>query len=129
MANKCFATNKECSQAGDYILRKKRLFSCKPKCFMKPDCVVIPKCRVNNNNTANEDSLPYKYNLNMNLFTKLDLNDVKVIEDSLFPHSKTITATNFYKRYIIDPNGDLFGNTPCGYNNYLLFLKNKKTLK
>ena len=29
---------------------------------------------------------------------------------------------NFYNRYIIDPSGQLFGNTQCGVNNFLNYL-------
>ena len=29
---------------------------------------------------------------------------------------------NFYARYIIDPSGQLFGNTSCGVNNFLNYL-------
>ena len=123
MANKCFATNTKSLQAGDYVLKKKGVLSCKPKCIMKPNdlCFLLSKCQF-----ITTDLLPYKYNLNMNLFTTLDLNQVKVIEDSLDENSNTINKTaavNFYKRYIIDPNGDLFGNTLCGYDNYLSYLK------
>ena len=27
----------------------------------------------------------------------------------------------FYQRYIIDPKGELFGSTPCGYHNFMKY--------
>ena len=68
-----------------------------------------------------------KNNLNINLITKLDLTNVCVIEDA----SGNVCANygiiyveipNFYNRYIIDPSGQLFGNTSCGVNNFLNYL-------
>jgi len=127
MANKCFATNKECIEAGDYVLKKRKVLSCKPKCVMKPNDLyfLLRKCQIKDETRTTTDQLPYNYNLNMNLFTTLDLNRVKVIEDSFDKNSNTINKTaaaNFYRRYIIDPKGELFGNTPCGYDNYLSYL-------
>ena len=66
------------------------------------------------------------YNLNINLATKLDLTNISIIEDA----SGNICPTtiiyneipNFYNRYIIDPKGELFGNTECGVNNFLSYL-------
>jgi hypothetical protein len=31
--------------------------------------------------------------------------------------------TPFYDQYVIDPNGSLFGKTPCGIDNYLHFVR------
>jgi hypothetical protein len=33
------------------------------------------------------------------------------------------SSVPFYKQYVIDPNGSLFGKTPCGVNNYLHFIQ------
>jgi hypothetical protein len=52
-------------------------------------------------------------NLNINLITRLDLSGVSVIV--------TNTRENV-SSYTIDPNGDLFGNTLCGLNNYTRFM-------
>ncbi len=45
-------------------------------------------------------------NLNVNLITKLDLSFIEVVDGN----------------GTIDPNGSLFGNTPCEKQNYLRFL-------
>ena len=67
-----------------------------------------------------------KNNLNINLITKLDLTEVCVIANA----TNNACATNivydeipdFYINYIIDPSGNLFGNTQCGTNNFLNYL-------
>ena len=57
-------------------------------------------------------------------YTKLDLQGVKVLQ---LTKSKTV-PTNigiskpFYEIYTIDPEGDLFGKTPCGLHNYKKYL-------
>lgn len=60
-------------------------------------------------------------NLNVNLYTKLDLRNVNVIQKNNPTQSPTsIDPTqNFNENYTIDPNGDLFGNSTCGLNNYI----------
>ena len=65
-----------------------------------------------------------KSNLNINLITKLDLEDVPVIED-LSGNVVPSTIDNDcapYLRYNIDPSGNLFGNTICGINNYVNYM-------
>lgn len=67
--------------------------------------------------------------LNINLITKEDLEGVTVIET--FPRGVYPTTidpnlnTPFYENYTIDPKGELFGNTCCGINNYLLYRRLK----
>lgn len=65
-----------------------------------------------------------KTNLNINLFTKLDLQNVCVIKSN-----KTETCASsidpyslFFLDYTVDPSGVLFGNTECGVNNFENFL-------
>lgn len=62
-------------------------------------------------------------NLNINLITKLNLDNVPVIENMSFESPTTINTTtqttNPYLYFTIDPCGNLFGNTSCGENNYL----------
>jgi hypothetical protein len=113
-AKPSFQSNQESIEAGDYILKKKVQAT---KCVASLNqCVYIPLTPVNR----------YKYNLNMNLFTTLDLTSVEVVEDSVNKESPTTInkAVNFYNRYVIDPKGQLFGNTRCGYKNFLMYLKN-----
>ena len=69
-----------------------------------------------------------KTQLFTNLYTKLDLSDLSgntpVISDlsgNNFPASISTSVTPYLK-YNIDPSGVLFGNTPCGINNYLNFI-------
>jgi hypothetical protein len=72
------------------------------------------------------DNIDYT-KLNINLITKEDLEYVTVIET--FPDGISPTTINpnittpFYQNYRIDPKGELFGNTCCGKNNYLLYRK------
>ena len=69
-----------------------------------------------------------KTNLNVNLITKLDLKDVRVIENNLTGQTPTPVIINpssgvpYYSNYNIDPDGVLFGNTICGINNYENFM-------
>jgi hypothetical protein len=65
--------------------------------------------------------------LYVNLIKKMDLNGVDVVQ-TLFPITGPVTPTTinpdvpFYLTYSIDPNGSLFGDTPCGINNYPHFM-------
>jgi len=115
-ASRSFKTNKESTAEGDYIFKKQLQASkCAPP---RRNCYVPTPSPLSQ----------YKYNLNMNLFTTLDLSGVHVVEDSVDKVSPTtinkVAAENFYNRYVIDPKGQLFGNTPCGYTNFLMYLKN-----
>lgn len=65
-----------------------------------------------------------KTNLYINLITKLDLKNVDVIEDFSGNIVPTTINTNKlpYLTYNIDPSGNLFGNTVCGFNNYVNYM-------
>ena len=117
-AKRSFQSNKESIGAGDFIFKKK---------------LQATKCVASLNKCGSVAPFPtplnrYKYNLNMNLFTTLDLTSVEVVEDSASKVSPTlidkVLAANFYNNYVIDPKGQLFGNTPCGYKNFLFYLNN-----
>lgn len=107
-AKSCFGSNVEPDDAGNYILnKKKKLLNCKAsKCSNKNIIYTF-------NN----------YDLNSSLYTKLDLSYVCTVEDL----SNNICATkidfgaSFINTYFIDPNGSLFGNSPCGINNFLQY--------
>jgi len=62
-------------------------------------------------------------NLNVNLYTKLDLRNVNVLQSNYPTNSPTAIDPNinFIENYSIDPKGELFGNTNCGINNYVKF--------
>lgn len=136
-ARPTFGVNTAVQNAGDYILQKKA----------KRSYCNISLCKQANNVKSQSDLLllrksNYLYNkcksqffntanLNVNLFTKLDLKDVKVIANSstgVSPTNIETTSTDTtstdpsYVTYTIDPCGELFGNTICGVNNYQQFL-------
>ena len=136
-AQPTFGVSLAVQNAGDYILQKKTKRSycnislCKQMnkvssqselLLLRKSNYLYNKCNSQFFNTAN---------LNVNLYTKLKLNDVKVIANSSTGESPTkiektstdVTSTDpSYVTYTIDPCGELFGNTTCGVNNYQKFL-------
>jgi hypothetical protein len=129
-AKAAFGANKESSEAGDYIFKKKARATYCASSMCPPRYNLNTQGDLNLLRTAKyiDRSMPFnKNNLNINLVTKLDLTNVCVIEDA----SGNVCANdgiiyseipNFYNRYIIDPSGQLFGNTQCGVNNFLNYL-------
>lgn len=129
-AKPTFGVFKEPQNAGDYITNKKIKYSfCSPNIchpnkniysqsnylFLKQaNNLAFYSCRNSINKTQ----------LYINLITKLDLTNVPVIEDLSGNVSPVIidTTTTPFLKYNIDPNGLLFGNTPCGINNFENFL-------
>jgi hypothetical protein len=135
--------------AGDYIKNKavttilqnkKTQFISNNICNINNDCsnclargkkfCYRNKCNYNCCNNTDGRLINIDYTkLNINLITKEDLKDVDVIET--FPQGKNPTTINpnittpFYQNYTIDPKGELFGNTCCGVNNFLLYRKLK----
>lgn len=71
-------------------------------------------------------SVPFnRSNLAAGLFSQEDLLNVNVLS-TVLGHSPTVvnsTLLPFYSNYTIDPNGQLFGTSPCGENNYHRFMK------
>jgi len=58
-------------------------------------------------------------------YTKLDLKGVEVLQlnnPKTVPTNITSISKPFYEIYTIDPEGELFGKTPCGLNNYKKYL-------
>lgn len=82
--------------------------------------------KLKRNQTKCANSLIFdKTQLYINLVTTLDLSGVPVIQDSTgnaVPSTITSTAIP-YLDYNIDPSGNLFGETVCGINNYVHYLK------
>ena len=133
-AKPTFAQVKEPLDAGEYILSKKTKYS-----FCNPN-ICHPNKNVNSSSnllllrTAN--SLAFypcsqfdKSQLYINLYSKLNLIDLSgntpIISDlsgNTFPVNIDTNVTPYLK-YNIDPSGVLFGNTICGTNNYLNFLR------
>jgi hypothetical protein len=127
-AKPAFGVNVAVQNAGDYLSQKKA----------KRSYCNISLCRQMNSVKSQSDLLTLKKsnylynkcnsqlfntsNLNVNLYTKIDLKDVNVISNtstSKTPTSIDVTNTNpSYITYTIDPCGTLFGNTICGVNNF-----------
>jgi len=140
-----FGVNKPVLNAGDYVLNKKakntycNISVCKPAnilvnqsdlLLLKKSNYLYNKCRSYNFNNAQ---------LNVNLFTKMDLTGVNVISDfktgisptPIIPlstsaqptnNSATLSVNPYFVLYKSDPCGELFGNNTCGINNYQNFV-------
>jgi hypothetical protein len=97
-AKAAFKSNKEPDDASFYTTNKQNAFylqnSCRPS--------------FNSND------------LNINLFTKLDLQNVCVVNSSSTKQctSSINPSVPFFLNYTIDPSGVLFGNSECGVSNY-----------
>ena len=107
-AQPTFQSNKESINAGDYIAKKKASATfCNPTC---PSSRLVGASyqhlyNLRSSNRIKKQGVLPTYNnwdLNTNLFTKMNLENVTVINAG----------------GVIDPNGVLFGNTECGINNF-----------
>ncbi len=131
-AKPAFGVNRESINAGEYILRKKAKTSFCTAAGCPQKYLFNTQGNLNLLRTAKQlefvkSKLPFnKNNLNINLVTKLDLEGICVIKDAIDDACPTSIIyseiPDFYNRYIIDPNGKLFGNTQCGINNFLNYL-------
>jgi hypothetical protein len=132
-AKKDFGTFIEVQNAGEYITNKtaKATYCFPNKCKRSINVgsqnnYLMYKKSINNRKRLNCISSINNTNLYINLITKLDLKNVPVIEDfsgNIVPSS--IVDSNLiipYLEYNIDPEGKLFGNTICGYNNFFKYL-------
>jgi hypothetical protein len=122
-ANRAFGQFKEPNTAGDYILNKKA------KATFCGANMCTPSTTVNTQGNLlllrQSNALKYyncadsfnKANLNINLLTKLNLNQVVV----LTPQNNT---TPFYSvlNFILDPDGTLLGTDICNINNYTSYM-------
>ena len=124
-----FGNFKESHEAGDYILNKKaKTTFCKPNlCINKVNTQGNLNLFKKSNRLFFNGSSFNKNNLNINLFTALDLKGVSVIKKNvgnvcpttLVPYADSITTDYPFLTYTIDPSGELFGNTTCGFYNFL----------
>lgn len=156
-ARAAFGENTKVQNARDYILDKSAKTNfcntkfCDPlkkvKVSSQSDLLLLRKTKTlnyytslikqpNNSNYINSNYVSNriptydfnKSNLNVNLITKLDLKDVRVIKNNLTGQTPTPIILNpssgipYYDNYIIDPDGVLYGNTICGVNNYEKFM-------
>ena len=131
MGKNTFGVLKESKEAGEYILKKKAITTfCSPN-VCTPSRTVVTQSNRLLLKKANAIYFgvcqdPYNTaNLNINLVTVLDLSGVPVIQQNdpyAVPAQLDVTSIP-YLDYIIDPCGNLFGNTICGTNNYQNYLK------
>ena len=125
-ANKAFGVFSDSQNAGDYIYNKKSVARycnaniCTPSLTVGSQSNYLLFKRANRLRVYPCLNSINKANLNINLITKLDLTGVPVIQDfsgNITPTTISTEATPFTD-YNIDPNGNLFGNTICGINNW-----------
>jgi hypothetical protein len=132
-AKPTFAEVNEPLDAGQYVLKKKLKYSfCSPN-ICHPNKNIKSYDKYYGLRTANSLAFyPFsnfdnsKSQLYSNLYTKLDLKlltneNTPIISDlNGGTHPVTIdTTVQPYLKYNIDPSGVLFGDTPCGINNFL----------
>jgi len=124
-----FGKFKESSYSGDYIKNKKEeaMLCSSVKCIRRTGGTsVLNKKKVEDSC----DIYPFnKSNLIVNLYSKLDLANVKTICNGTSACNTGDLTTNIdvstaplYQNYIIDPNGTLFGTTPCSTTNYTKYI-------
>jgi len=133
-AKPAFEQVNESLNAGEYILKKKIIYSyCAPNiCHPNKNISTFEKyygLRLANtlkfyqNKVLIDESQLYS-----GLYTKLDLSDLSgntpVISSltGTFPVTIDTSSTSPFLEYNIDPSGNLFGNTTCGIDNYLNYV-------
>lgn len=109
----CFQSNRESISAGDYILKKSgaNLLATNNSCSKSKRNLCLGKFYQGKN-------------LNLNLFTKLDLVNactIKLNNPQTCP-TQVDPGKIFSLNYTIDPNGDLFGNNVCGAYRFQQYL-------
>lgn len=120
--------------SGNYIANKNiRNSFCNPNmCVKKPKFSSQSQMIAwrNANNLAKKELLNSfnKTNLNINLITKLNLEDVCVIKNNETNDCKTsiVNSDEIYTKYNIDPDGRLFGDNRCNINNFTNYLEYNK---
>lgn len=126
-----FEVYNEPLDAGEYIKQKKAIASfcnanvCKPSRAVNTQSNLYLLNKANYLNYYNSGQID-RTNLYINLLTKLDLSGVPVIQNNMTPPFVTPTDISNnsigFVEYLIDPCGNLFGNTICGVNNYENYL-------
>jgi len=122
--SRSFGVLKESIESGNYIREKTNKVSlcssriCLPKKSLNSQGQLLALWNANNCSTFN------KANLAINLLTKLDLDKVCVIQNNITKECPTTIAINEipYLNYLIDPSGQLFGNSNCGILNYTHYM-------
>lgn len=130
-AKPTFAEINESINASDYIANKKTKYTfcspniCHPNKNIYSQSNYLLLKRANNLGFYPNTNSIDKTQLYINLITKIDLSEnIPVISDLTGNVSPVIIDTNLtpFLNYNIDPSGVLFGNTPCGINNYENFI-------
>jgi hypothetical protein len=126
-AKPTFGQVREPLDAGEHIQNKKTKYSfctpniCHPNKNMYSQSNLMALKRANNLAFYPCENVFEHDQLYSNLYTKLDLSgNVLVISDlsgNIYPVSIS-TRTTPYLTYHIDSDGNLFGNTVCGINNF-----------
>jgi hypothetical protein len=120
-----FGTFKESQTGGDYIYNKKA------KATYCSGNICVPANTQNNLLLLKRSNYLNYYacsnintsNLNINLLTKLNLLNVPVVRSNISPFEcPAYITTSYYLNYVIDPSGNLFGNSACGYLNFETYL-------
>ena len=135
-AKPTFGNITQSDYASDYIQNKiaklaycndVRNANCKKK-FTQSELLLFNKGRLLNSYAfCAGTSLINEANLVAGLYTESDLSGVAVVCDVSGDACITPTAINslsvpFYEHYLIDPDGQLFGNTPCGMTNFTKYM-------
>jgi hypothetical protein len=128
---RAFGVFLEPQYASDYIYNKKAktLFCdfnfCKPNTPVDTEGNYLLFQRAAELSKSNLIANINNRNLNINLVTELNLTSLPVILDSTTNQVPAPIDTNNvpYLTYNIDPSGVLFGNTPCGIDNFLEYLQ------
>jgi hypothetical protein len=127
---KSFGTLKESQTCGDYLLNKKALntYCLYNKCItlksVKSESELLQLRRAYYLNFLKCSDFNKK-NLCVNLLTSVDLTDIPVIGSNTDPIiTPTIINTTSipYLTYVVDPSGNLFGNSVCGLTNFENYL-------
>lgn len=123
-----FGVFKEPKDASEYTTKKKASLLCnKIKNYKNQKCTPTQI-----EDYLNSVNLNYG-DLNINLITKLNLENKRVISYNYTDPSNNLIKPGVspasinknlipYISYVIDPSGQLFGNTPCGITNYTKYM-------
>jgi hypothetical protein len=131
-ANRSFGLFNQSTDAGEYIYNKKSRATfcvankCAPSVKVGTESNRLLFNRSNKINMYPCENIVNSYDLYTGLITKLDLKGVIPLVyvspsdgSKIYPATFSSSGNNTNQRYIIDPSGNLFGNTICGINNYL----------
>jgi hypothetical protein len=123
LAKQAFDIPNNAGSSGDYIKNKKsKLMYCNRSgyCNNKGISSYEEKNIIQNGRMIEEPIDSITNDLHSNLKTQLNYDNVSILTDlSGNPTTIDMTLTPFYFEYLIDPNGSLFGKTPCSENNLI----------